>query len=191
MGGLEVKPNIGYWDSKKKKWNAVEVPYGRARAYYKERLYLYDHKTHIVDMSTGALLSDILSPAGVYFADLIVTPAGLLGVDRLFPLYGGGQPVEKCCFKVYRLEDEDEKPRWIELSDIGDLMIFIGSNNCFCLSASDFDGFKGNCIYFLRSNNKTDHHSRCYVVRYDLGENISEVVACTRSCGDWIVPSLC
>ena len=127
----------------------------------------------------------------MYFADLIVTPGGLLGVDSLFPLYGGGECVEKCCFKIYRLEDEDKKPHWIELSDIGDLMIFIGSNNCFCLSASDFDGYKGNCIYFLRSNNKTGHHSRSCVVRYDLGKNRSEVVACTSSGNVWIVPSLC
>ncbi|XP_078167689.1 putative F-box protein At2g16290 [Carex rostrata] len=197
MVGPEVKPNgnathyVGYWDSEKKKWTTVEVPYGKAMAYYKERLYLYDHKTHVINISTGEVLSDIRSPAGVYFSDLIVTPGGLLGVDRLFPFNSGGKRMENCCFEVYRLEDEDEKPHWMKLSNIGDLMIFIDSNNGFCLSASDFDGFKGNCIYFLRSNDKTGRNSRSYVGRYDLGENRSEVVACTRSGDVWIVPSLC
>jgi Protein of unknown function (DUF295) len=200
MGGPEIRPNgdvinyVGYWDSGKKKWTTVEIPYGKAMAYYKEKLYLYDqdyNHTHVVDIATGAILSNILSPGGVYFDDLIVTSGGLLGVERLFPFNGGGKCMEDCHFVVHRLEDEGERPHWIKMSNIGDLMLFIDSNNGICLPASDFDGFTGNCIYFLRSNCKTGDKRRSYVGRYDLGKDRTEVVACIRSGDVWIVPSLC
>ncbi|KAL6208522.1 hypothetical protein ACLB2K_019471 [Fragaria x ananassa] len=39
-------------------------------------------------------------------------------------------------------------PRWEKVENLGDRMLFIGENSSFSLSASDFSGCVGNCIYF-------------------------------------------
>ena len=58
-------------------------------------------------------------------------------------------------FYIHRLEFGNGKgnPCWVKLSSIGDRILFLqihlGHRSCgLCLRASDFAGFKGNCIYF-------------------------------------------
>ncbi|XP_078182394.1 putative F-box protein At5g66830 [Carex rostrata] len=58
-------------------------------------------------------------------------------------------------FSIHRLEFENGKgtPCWVELSSIGDRILFfeitVPYGRGFWLRASDFIGFKGNCIYFI------------------------------------------
>ncbi|KAG6424611.1 hypothetical protein SASPL_115029 [Salvia splendens] len=52
-------------------------------------------------------------------------------------------------FKVFRLDQEGEK--WIEITDLGDVMLFLGDNCAFSASAVEIfndDKCRGNCIFF-------------------------------------------
>lgn len=49
-------------------------------------------------------------------------------------------------FKVHKLDEE--WGRWVEVKSLGDQAFVLGSDCCFSVSAREFAGFKGNCIYF-------------------------------------------
>lgn len=52
-------------------------------------------------------------------------------------------------FKVFRLDEEGEK--WIEITNLGDKMLFLGDNCAFSASAAEVFGdekCRGNCIFF-------------------------------------------
>ncbi|CAK9153931.1 unnamed protein product [Ilex paraguariensis] len=49
-------------------------------------------------------------------------------------------------FRVFALDRSGEK--WVEVESLGDRMLFLGDNCTFSASASDFPGFRGNCIFF-------------------------------------------
>ncbi|KAI8549374.1 hypothetical protein RHMOL_Rhmol06G0019600 [Rhododendron molle] len=49
-------------------------------------------------------------------------------------------------FRVYRLDLSG--PKWERVTSLGDQMLFLGENSSVALSASDFPGCKGNCIYY-------------------------------------------
>lgn len=89
---------------------------------------------------------------------------------------------------MYHIDEEVEPPRWVKLSDIGDLIIFLNSddNTGFCLSASDFDGISGNCIYVL----KMVIYGRSLIGLYKLGNDRTEVIGQLESEGTWIVPNV-
>ncbi|XP_078182393.1 F-box protein At2g05970-like [Carex rostrata] len=80
-------------------------------------------------------------------------------------------------FSIHRLEFGNGKgtPCWIELSSIGDRILFfeitVPYGRGFWLRASDFTGFKGNCIYFI---NRLQTFRSSYVPMYDI-EN-SEII---------------
>ncbi|KAL3843332.1 hypothetical protein ACJIZ3_000735 [Penstemon smallii] len=62
-------------------------------------------------------------------------------------------------FKVFRLDDDVGK--WVEVSDLGDRMLFLGDNCTFSALASEIfsedQGDKGNCIFFTdQSRNRED-----------------------------------
>ncbi|XP_078153160.1 putative F-box protein At1g44080 [Carex rostrata] len=76
-------------------------------------------------------------------------------------------------FYIHRLEFGNGKgnPCWVKLSSIGDRILFLQINlswgsHGLCLRASDFAGFKGNCIYFT-FNQSAGHFS--VVNMYDMG----------------------
>ncbi|XP_058185175.1 F-box protein SKIP23-like isoform X2 [Rhododendron vialii] len=52
-------------------------------------------------------------------------------------------------FRVYKLDEEEHT--WVELTNLGDRMLFVGKDCCFSVSGTDFDGFdcRGNCIFFV------------------------------------------
>ncbi|XP_060194517.1 F-box protein SKIP23-like [Lycium barbarum] len=54
--------------------------------------------------------------------------------------------------KVYRLNMEENA--WIQVENLGDRIFFIGKNCSFSLSAQEFPGCKGNCVYFNRGEGK-------------------------------------
>ncbi|KAF3339506.1 F-box protein [Carex littledalei] len=105
-----------------------------------------------------------------------------LGIQRQF--HSG----TKFWFEVYRLDEELEPPCWVKMSNIGDLIIFLNDDSTgFCLSASDFKGIKGNCIYFLKT---MVHDGRSLIGLYELGKHRSEVIGQLESEGTWIVPNV-
>ncbi|KAM6543586.1 hypothetical protein CsatB_008033 [Cannabis sativa] len=63
-------------------------------------------------------------------------------------------------FNVFRLDwsDEDE-PKWDKVNDLGDQMLFIGKNSSLSISASDFPGCVGNCIYFTDDYSELNYES--------------------------------
>ncbi|EEF52805.1 ubiquitin-protein ligase, putative [Ricinus communis] len=49
-------------------------------------------------------------------------------------------------FEVFRLDWNG--PQWLRMSTLGDKALFIGENSSLSLSATDFSGCMGNCIYY-------------------------------------------
>ncbi|KAL6522512.1 hypothetical protein OROMI_031470 [Orobanche minor] len=52
-------------------------------------------------------------------------------------------------FKVFKFDENVDK--WMEMSDLGNMMLFLGDNCTFSASSSeisDGDSYKGNCIFF-------------------------------------------
>lgn len=47
--------------------------------------------------------------------------------------------------KVYRLDEE--WGRWLDVKDLGDVLFVLGKDSNFSLSAKDYHGCEGNCIY--------------------------------------------
>jgi Protein of unknown function (DUF295) len=67
-------------------------------------------------------------------------------------------------------------------------MIFLNADNSgFCLSATNYSGVKGNCVYFTRWNGKDDYESRMLIIRYELGNYYSEQIGPTGSQTMWIM----
>lgn len=56
-------------------------------------------------------------------------------------------------FEVYKLENNGrkhaEQQQQMKMNSIGDRILFLNSSTGFCFRASDFSGFKENCIYFI------------------------------------------
>lgn len=49
--------------------------------------------------------------------------------------------------------------RWEKVENLGERMVFIGENSSFSLSASDFPGSVGNCIYFTDDYSESNYES--------------------------------
>ncbi|KAF3335316.1 hypothetical protein FCM35_KLT19823 [Carex littledalei] len=84
-------------------------------------------------------------------------------------------------FFIHLLKFDNGKgnPCWVKLSSIGDRILFfdfpLSTGRGFGLRASDFAGFKGNCIYFVY--NGIPYIDRVKLINmYDI-ENGSEVVS--------------
>ncbi|KAJ1701954.1 hypothetical protein LUZ63_001733 [Rhynchospora breviuscula] len=176
---------------------------------------LYDHKfffaelghqykrVGVIDETIGVLLS-YLPPPREYFDHryLIATDDGLLAVemkDDMTILSYLVKDVIECQFEVFRLENYPQNPHWTKLSGIGDLMLFLDQQNGFSLKASDFGGFKGNCIYFITSGSKFPKKGYEHVIgRFDLESNRTERVPAPAWLGlrkwerraAWFIPTL-
>ncbi|PIA42671.1 hypothetical protein AQUCO_02000250v1 [Aquilegia coerulea] len=92
-------------------------------------------------------------------------------------------------FEVYKLDFHSKK--WIELNDLGDHAVFVGTNTSFAISTSGNPGLKGNSIYF------TDDTTECYISGdggggRDMGIFDFQTKACMHFCsGGDILSSLC
>ncbi|XP_078167224.1 F-box protein SKIP23-like [Carex rostrata] len=167
-------------------------------AYHRGRVFLNNfrnYSTIIIDLASGNKFDVGLPPNTVPydFSCLGEGTGAMLGIQRRFCSRHNYDfiPLKNCWFEVYRLDEEQKPPCWVKLSDIGDLMIFLNSNNSgFCLSASDFQGIKGNCIYFNRWNGKRGHDRGILIGRNELGNLSSEEIGQVGSNGIWIVPNL-
>ncbi|TQE07523.1 hypothetical protein C1H46_006843 [Malus baccata] len=68
-------------------------------------------------------------------------------------------------FDVFRMNWLGE--RWDKVENLGDRMVFIGENSSFSLSASDFPGSLGNCVYFTDDYSESNNESGVW--GYDSG----------------------
>ncbi|XP_057470225.1 F-box protein SKIP23-like [Actinidia eriantha] len=58
-------------------------------------------------------------------------------------------------FRVYRLDLNG--PKWERVMSLGDKMLFLGENSSLALSATDFPGCKGNCIYYTDDYSESNY----------------------------------
>ncbi|KAJ3672499.1 hypothetical protein LUZ60_007220 [Juncus effusus] len=166
----------------------VEVPYTNSVAYFQGRFFVFDWKTvktRVFDVTTGDEVL-VIPLEGIRFDYLIEGCGDLLGVVKK-SIRGQWQ------FEVYRLEDRGRNSRWVKItSGIDDRMLFLDGDRTgrgLCLKASDFEGFRGNCIYFLSLS-----HEDAYAYnlkRYDLESKETQAIPHHHTfTGAWFVPTL-
>lgn len=51
-------------------------------------------------------------------------------------------------FRVFRLDFEGVKGKWVEIKSLGEASLFLGDNSSISVLASNFAGCQPNCIYF-------------------------------------------
>ncbi|KAF2310164.1 hypothetical protein GH714_007006 [Hevea brasiliensis] len=68
-------------------------------------------------------------------------------------------------FEVFRLDWSG--PRWVRVRSLGDKVLFIGENTSLSLSATDFSGCMGNCIYYTDDYSDTNYDG--HFGEHDLG----------------------
>lgn len=103
-------------------------------------------------------------------------------------------PVHQCRFDIYRLDfgTGKEQPSWVKISNIGDQILFLNVFSGFSISASCFEGFKRNSIYFLKEVDTGASYGSSYVLsRYDIEAGTAEVLPFPSVTGGmWFMRSL-
>ncbi|KAL9225738.1 hypothetical protein vseg_001628 [Gypsophila vaccaria] len=99
-------------------------------------------------------------------------------------------------FRVYKFCDAGNGwVHWEPVTDLRDQMLFIGYNLSMALSALDFEGCKGNCIYYA-----DDHSEKAEAGMYDLSNGCIEALPCGPRDGSsplswapptWLTPNPC
>ncbi|KAJ3699193.1 hypothetical protein LUZ61_002898 [Rhynchospora tenuis] len=198
----DIIESIMFWRSNNDKTTTFRIPPNAGPAspvYYKGKLFV-NHwqrkETSIFDMETGDEMNIVIpNPKEVPGLHVLVEAMGDLLALAMVCSYFWTGPYK---FKVYRLEhtDDFEQYRWIEFNGIGDRVLFLNTQDqVFCLSTSDLEGFRGNCIYYLQlfeNINKDGQCSHCNsVLRYNMGDGTTEEVLNNVDVNStWFVPSL-
>jgi hypothetical protein len=99
---------------------------------------------------------------------LVENECELLLVD----LYGFGRDDDHLRIHVFRLDEKEKK--WVRLTDLGDMVLFLGGDRSFCVSASDLCVANGNCVIYCRSYgdyhlNATDFGTQMRIFHLDQG----------------------
>lgn len=101
-------------------------------------------------------------------------------------------------FRVYRLDLS--VPRWERLTTIGDQMLFLGENSSVALSAYDFPGCKGNCLYYTDDYSELNYdgtNGNHDLGVYDLEDGSIDPLPCGYSLSRmrwppiWVSPNPC
>ena len=90
---------------------------------------------------------------------------------------------EKVVFKVYRVDLTAKK--FVEVSSLGDNVLFLGLNQSLCLCAKEYPELKGNHIYFTDAFGK--HEKRDMGV-FNLDNLTSEKIVSPRISSNWPPP---
>ncbi|KAJ4733444.1 F-box family protein [Rhynchospora pubera] len=197
-----------FWQSEKNDWTEIRVPSIKTVALYDHKFFFAEwghlhQRVGVIDETTGVLLSYFPPPINnFYHGYLIATDDGLLAVEVIKSIAVIPYlliDLEKCQFLVYRLENYPRNPQWTKLSGIGDLMLFLDQQNGFSLKASDFGGFKGNCIYFITAGKKwAKPGSENVIARFDIESNKTKRIPAPAWLGlrqwerqaAWFIPTL-
>ncbi|XP_078165539.1 putative F-box/kelch-repeat protein At5g24040 [Carex rostrata] len=180
-------PNImAFWRPKANDWVYIEGVGNSPNAFYRGQYFSNDRETgttNVIDISTKNLAYQVAPPKGTNphlkgYTIMVDSGGKML---RLFQYYKG----EQFHFDIYCLYFGDKKqtPCWVKITDIGDQILFLQYYSGLSVCASNFPGFKGNCIYFLKNKE--------YLCRYDIGDGTIKVLPCPlRFLHTWFVPNL-
>ncbi|KAJ1687571.1 hypothetical protein LUZ63_018961 [Rhynchospora breviuscula] len=202
MFGNARVPNklSAFWRRGEMEWSTINN--GSPRSCYYGGMYLVlstiSKNLEILDVATKTLRDVVPPPPGegpfsppralVY---IVVSAGQVLRVLEHDDKY---QPADHCRFDIHRLEfgADKKKPSWVKVSNIGDQVLFLNVVNGFSISASCFEGLRGNSIYFMKAEDIFLDHLSCYnLVRYDIETGIAEELPFPSVTGGaWFLPSL-
>ncbi|XP_042507139.1 F-box protein At2g26160-like [Macadamia integrifolia] len=100
-------------------------------------------------------------------------------------------PYRTINFEVFKLDFAGGK--WVEVENLGDRAVFVGYNDSFSVSASEFPGCKGNCIYFTDDYFEgyyRQKHGACDMGIFDLGDRTVEPLVCGNETQSFMPPSV-
>ncbi|XP_078153683.1 putative F-box/kelch-repeat protein At5g24040 [Carex rostrata] len=179
---------MGFWQPEADDWVYVEGVgnWYSGNAYYMGQYFSHDKYTgitNVIDIATKKMAYQVAPPEGTNTLlkgrTIIIESGGK--ILRLFH----HSKTEPCHFDIYCLHfsDGERNPCWMKITNIGDQMLFLQYYRGLSVCASNFPGFEGNCIYFLKKGR--------YLCRYDIGNGTTEVLRCPFDLvGTWFVPSL-
>lgn len=178
-------------------------------AYYKGMYYCVVEETgatEVIHATTGEIMSTIPYPdprtSDPYFSDdqnyFVESSGDLLLVCQFLGYISNGAALIKFHFEIYRLNQlENGDPVWVKMSNFADRALFLGSSSRgFTVRATDFDRFKGNCVYYsvgaLTSVKNSWPILLNYLMRYDIENRCwEEELPCPfHEPVTWIMPSL-
>ncbi|XP_050241616.1 putative F-box protein At1g65770 isoform X2 [Quercus robur] len=122
---------------------------------YKGKPYVVD-KWGIVSWIDSSMKLIEFSPPIPDFGNqkhLVESRGELYVVDRFFDTERRLHHLPKTfTFDVYKLDQECG--RWVTVENLGDRVFILGKDSSFSVSASEFSGWKGNCIYLTYEDDK-------------------------------------
>lgn len=186
-------------------WSLVSCKVGSnggGCVYYEGRYYVNESAegpTMVINPKTSELLSAIPPPEdriphpnswknskGMDY--LVESPLGLL---RIFRPYDVFDSFENCNFDILRLGNVGGCFRWVKVSSIGSLMLFLDKFNGICASSDSVPGISGNCIYFSKYRLHGVNGWRGILCRYDIASGKTVALShCLDTRGSWFVPSM-
>ncbi|XP_050241623.1 putative F-box protein At1g65770 [Quercus robur] len=97
---------------------------------------------------------------------LVESRGELYVVDRFFDTQRRLHHLPKTfTFDVYKLDQECG--RWVTVENLGDRVFILGKDSSFSVSATEFSGCKGNCIYFTyKDDNGVFDQKTCKIVDF-------------------------
>jgi hypothetical protein len=106
--------------------------------------------TNVIDIATNKMAYQVAPPEGT---NPLLNGRTIMVESRGEILRLHHFMEEPCHFDIYCLSfsNGERKPCWLKITDIGDRMLFLQYDCGLSFCASNFPGFKGNCIYFLNS----------------------------------------
>ncbi|XP_050241625.1 putative F-box protein At1g65770 [Quercus robur] len=147
---------LGYKKYRGRNWTLVDdlCRYDDIIA-YKGKPYVVD-KWGIVSWIDSSMKLIEFSPPIPDFGNqkhLVESRGELYVVDRFFDTERRLHHLPKTfTFDVYKLDQECG--RWVTVENLGDRVFILGKDSSFSVSASEFSGWKGNCIYLTYEDDK-------------------------------------
>jgi Protein of unknown function (DUF295) len=150
------------------KWTVIgKALEGCLMIYYKGMYFVYSPETGVtnaVDITSGAIIATAPSPP-TKLKCLVESSGELLGISCDSSLHQEGD-----C-KIYCLEYQEKNWNWVQLSSIGDRVLFLDGGQGISMATSGSIQSERNCIFYLGSHEliKFDGVSITYYLsKYDI-----------------------
>ena len=153
--------NLVMYRSRNMSWTQV-VEHPEKYAYqdlvaFKGKFYALDSsgrgRVFVVELSLR--VTEIPSVKGSQYCSkesLVQLGEELLLVQRFIPAGRRYDEYIYTWFKVFRLDEEGGKRKWVQVNYLNDRVIFLGARTKLCCSVHKLPGANENCIVFLASN---------------------------------------
>ncbi|KAJ4746483.1 hypothetical protein LUZ62_080888 [Rhynchospora pubera] len=158
--------------------------------YYEGMYYINDYgaDTRIMNATTGEVVSTIPSPETGFNKIECQYMLETCGEILLIYRHKIAGKMKQYVFDIYRLDEARGDYQWVKIRGIGDRMLFLNSTGGFSVSASDFPGFRGNCIYFQAAD--LPSHNYMLLRQHDLENGTTKILPnFWGECGTWIIPN--